>query len=220
LVLGVDLRQTVGMISRIEGQERRFNIHTVIGEKGNMALEILKASLAESPVVERGDYEYLVHPITDGIPLVDPKCLAEVVDALAAIGNFDCDVIMTVEALGIPIATALSLRTGKPFNVVRKRMYGLPGELSLSQATGYSKNQLFVNGIKPGMRVVIVDDIVSTGGTLWALVESLAGIQVKIVDILVAVERTEKKAEIERKIGIPIKTLVRIQVADGKVTVL
>jgi adenine phosphoribosyltransferase len=185
-----------------------------------MALEKFKASLAESPVVKRGDYEYLVHPITDGIPIVEPSVLTEVVDAMAAIGNFDCDVIVTIEALGIPLATALSLKTGKPFNIVRKRMYGLPGELNLSQVTGYSKNQLFVNGIKPGMRVVIVDDIVSTGGTLWALVESLAGIQVKIVDIVVAVERTEKKAEIERKIGVPIKTLVKIQVDNGKVTVL
>jgi len=184
-----------------------------------MALEKFKASLAESPVVPRGDYEYIVNPITDGIPLVDPSILNEVVDAMVSVGNFDCDVIVTIEALGIPLATALSLKTGKPFNIVRKRMYGLAGELNLSQVTGYSKNQLFVNGIKPGMKVVIVDDIVSTGGTLWALVESLAGIQVKIVDIVVAVERTEKKAEIERKIGMPIKTLVKIEVANGKVTV-
>jgi len=185
-----------------------------------MALEKFKASLAESPVVMRGEYEYIVNPITDGIPFVGPEVLREVVDAMAEVGNFDCDVIMTIEALGIPLATALSLKTGKPYNIVRKRMYGMPGELNLAQVTGYSKNQLFVNGIKPGMRVVIVDDILSTGGTLWALVESLAGIQVKIVDIVVAVERTEKKAEIERKIGMPIKTLVRIEVGNGKVTVL
>ena len=185
-----------------------------------MALEILKATLAESPVVKRGEYEYFVHPITDGIPSVEPSALTEVVDAMLAIGNFDCDMIVTIEALGIPLATALSFKTGKPFNIVRKRMYGMPGELNLSQVTGYSKNQLFVNGIKPGMRVVIVDDVVSTGGTLWALVESLAGIQVKIVDIVVVVERTETKAEIERKIGMPIKTLVKVKVANGKVTIL
>ena len=185
-----------------------------------MALETLKASLPSSPIVKRGDYDYVVHPITDGIPKVDPKLLNEVVDAMVEIGNFDCDIIMTIEALGIPLATGLSLKTGKPFNVVRKKMYGLPGEVNLSQVTGYSKSALFVNGVKAGDSVVIVDDVVSTGGTLWALVEALKSMHVKVVDILVAIEKTDKKPEIERKLGMPIKTLVKIDVVDGKVVIL
>jgi adenine phosphoribosyltransferase len=185
-----------------------------------MALEALKASLIESRIVRRGEYEYIVHPITDGIPLVDPKVLSEVIEAMAEVGNFDCDAIVTIEALGIPLATCLSLKTGKPFNVVRKKMYGLPGEVNLSQVTGYSKNTLWVNGLNAGDRVTIVDDVISTGGTLWAVVEALKSMQVKIVDIVIVLERTDKKAEIERKIGMPIKTLVKIDVVDGKVVVL
>lgn len=185
-----------------------------------MALEALKASLAESPVVKRGDYDYIVNPITDGIPRVEPQILKEICDAMIEIGNFDCDMIMTVEALGLPIATALSLRLGKPFNVVRKRMYGLPGEVNMSRVTGYSKSPLFVNGVKAGDKVVIVDDVVSTGGTLWAISETLNSMGVKVVDIIVVVEKTDRKAEIERKIGMPIKTLVKVEVAGGKVVVL
>lgn len=185
-----------------------------------MALEALKASLVEAPIVKRGDYDYIVHPITDGIPRVDPQILKEATDAMLEIGNFDCDFIMTIEALGIPLATALSMKTGKPFNVVRKKMYGLPGEVNLSQVTGYSKSALFVNGVRAGDRVVIVDDVVSTGGTLWALVEALKSMQVKIVDILVVIEKTDKKHEIERKLGIQVKTLVKVDVVDGKVVVL
>jgi adenine phosphoribosyltransferase len=185
-----------------------------------MVLEALKASFDGSAIVQRGEYEYMVHPLTDGIPRVDPGLLTEVIDAMADVGNFDCDTIVTIEALGIPLATALSLRTGKPFNVVRKKMYGLPGEVNLSQVTGYSKSSLFINGIQPGERVTIVDDVVSTGGTLWALVEALKKMQVRIVDIIVVVEKTDKKAEIERKLGCPIKTLVKVEVVDGKVRVL
>ena len=185
-----------------------------------MVLEALKASVDGSAIVQRGEYEYMVHPLTDGIPRVDPGLLTEVIDAMADVGDFDCDTIVTIEALGIPLATALSLRTGKPFNVVRKKMYGLPGEVNLSQVTGYSKSSLFINGIQPGERVTIVDDVVSTGGTLWALVEALKKMQVRIVDIIVVVEKTDKKAEIERKLGCPIKTLVKVEVVDGKVRVL
>lgn len=185
-----------------------------------MALEALKASLLESAVVKRGDYDYIVHPITDGIPHVDPKVLREVTDALAEIGNFDCDLIVTIEALGIPLACLLSTKLGIPFNIVRKKMYELPGEVSLTQMTGYSKSNLFINGIKAGDRVVIVDDVVSTGGTLWALVEALKKMHVKVVDILVVIEKTDKKAEIERKIGQPIKTLVKVDVVNGKVVLV
>jgi adenine phosphoribosyltransferase len=184
-----------------------------------MALELLKASLLESAVVKRGDYDYVVHPLTDGIPRVKPELLKEVIDALTEICTFDCDLIVTVEALGIPLATAMSLRTGRAFNVIRKKMYGLPGEVSLTQMTGYSKSNLFINGLKAGDRVVIVDDVVSTGGTLWAVAEALKKMLVKIVDIVVVIEKTDKKAEIERKIGQPIKTLVKIDVVDGKVVV-
>jgi adenine phosphoribosyltransferase len=182
-----------------------------------MALEILKASLAQCPVVKRGDYDYMVHPITDGIPRVEPKMLKEVVDALLEIGNFDCDAIVTIEALGIPLATLLSQESGKPFNIVRKKLYGLPGELNISQVTGYSKSTLFINGLSPGDRVVIVDDVVSTGGTLWALVEALKSKQIKIVDIMTVFEKTDRKSEIERKISMPIKTLLKVEVVDGKV---
>jgi adenine phosphoribosyltransferase len=198
--------------------KRRFKSWSAIAWA--MALEALKASLADSPVVKRGDYDYLVHPITDGIPSIDPAILREVTDVMAEIGNFDCDLITTIEALGIPLAACLSLKTGKPFNIVRKKMYGLPGEVSVTQVTGYSKSALFINGLKAGDRVVVVDDVVSTGGTLWALVEALKSMQVKIVDIIVVIEKTDKKAEIERKIGMPIKTLVKVDIVNGKVIVL
>jgi len=185
-----------------------------------MVFEALKASLAEADVVERGDYDYIVHPITDGIPRMDPRILTEVIDAMAEVGNFDCDVILTIEALGIPLATALSLKTGKPYLIVRKKMYGLPGEVNLSQVTGYSKSTLFINGLKAGDKVVIVDDVISTGGTMWALVDALKKMQVQVSDILVVLEKTDRKSEIERKIGQPIKTFVKVHVIDGKVVVV
>ena len=52
-----------------------------------MALERLRASLAEAPVVQFGDYPYFVHPIADGIPLGRPEVLDEVLAELAARGG-------------------------------------------------------------------------------------------------------------------------------------
>lgn len=182
-------------------------------------LEKLKESLAECPVVEFGDYQYFVHPITDGIPEGDPKVLAEVVDAIIGTMNLDCDKIVTAESMGFPLASALSLRTGIPYLFIRKRKYGLPGEISLVQTTGYSGSDMYINFIEKGDRVVLVDDVLSTGGTLKAIVTALRQIGAEIVDVLTVFEKVGKREEVEKELGIKIKTLLTVEVVDGKVVI-
>src|SRR5256886_4432721 len=139
-----------------------------------MALERLRASLKGSPIVRFGDYEYFVHPITDGIPLGRPDVLDEVLTELARIGDWSrCDKIVTAESMGFPLAAGLSLRVGKPYVFIRKREYRLPGEVSLKQTTGYAKTDMFINNIHRGDRIVFVDDVISTGGTIFPLVKGL-----------------------------------------------
>src|SRR5438445_12046322 len=163
-----------------------------------MALDRLRASLAESPIVRFGEYEYFVHPITDGIPLGRPEVLDEVLSELTRIGDWSrCDKILTAESMGFPLAAGLAMRVRKPYVFVRKRQYGLPGEVSLKQTTGYSKTDMFINNIQRGDRIVFVDDVISTGGTLVAIVKALCTIGAEIVDILIVFEKTREKARFE-----------------------
>jgi adenine phosphoribosyltransferase len=62
--------------------------------------------------------------------------------------------------------------------------------------------------------------VISTGGTLRALVTALKEIGAKIEDIIVVVEKTDQKAAIEDELEVNIKTLVKIEVRDGKVILL
>jgi len=182
-----------------------------------VSLERLRASVQDCPVVRFGDYEYFVHPITDGIPLGRPEVLQEVVDEIVRIGNWDCDKITTAESMGFPLAAAVSLRTGRPYVFLRKRRYGLPGEISVAQATGYGKADLYINNIRAGDRVVFVDDVISTGGTLRAVIPALRAAGAEIVDVIIVFEKTREKARFERELGIAIKTLLKVDVAGGKV---
>lgn len=183
-------------------------------------LKRLKASLERSDIVRFGEYQYFVHPITDGIPAMDPKVLEEVIDRMQEIGDLDCDLIIGAEAMAIPLMVPLSLRTGLPYNIVRKRKYGLPGEVSVRQTTGYSEKDLYINGLKKGDRVVIVDDVISTGGTLKAIVKALQDMGVVIVDIIIVVQKTDQLERLQAELGVRIKTLVKVEVRDGKVRVL
>ncbi len=182
-----------------------------------MALDRLRTSLKESLVVRFGDYEYFVHPITDGIPLGRPEVLDEVLAELAQIGDWSrCDKIVTAESMGFPLAAGLSLRVHKPYVFIRKRKYGLPGEVSLKQTTGYAKTDMFINNIHRGDRVVFVDDVISTGGTLVSIVKALRAIGAEVTDVLIVFEKTREKARLEKDLDVTIKTLLKVDVVKGK----
>ena len=91
-------------------------------------LEEVKKSLEASPIVKKGDYNYFVNPISDGVPTMKPSMLRELANVVKEHVDMDIDKIVAIEAMGIHLATALSLATDIPFVIIRKRQYGLEGE--------------------------------------------------------------------------------------------
>ncbi|MCL1979291.1 MAG: hypoxanthine/guanine phosphoribosyltransferase [Methanomassiliicoccaceae archaeon] len=170
--------------------------------------ERLKASVIGGPVIDRNGYPYLVHPVTDGIPLMEPDMLEEIIDWMVSAGDFDCDRIVAPEAMGIPLAVALSLRLRIPYSIIRKRQYGLEGEIPVRYSTGYSEGIVYMNGLKKGDRVVLVDDIVSSGGTLSAIVGALKENEISVKDILVVFGKGSGKQELSESLGIMIKSML------------
>ncbi|MCG2784983.1 MAG: adenine phosphoribosyltransferase [Anaerolineae bacterium] len=98
------------------------------------------------------------------------KALAEKLEMV------DYDVLVTAEAKSIPLAYALSVETGKPYVVLRKAYKSYMGEAlqaeTLSITTG--KPQTLILDEKDSSlihekRVVVVDDVISTGSTLQGI---------------------------------------------------
>lgn len=181
----------------------------------------LRDSLARARVLDRDGYDYVVHPLTDGIPALDPALLDEVAGEVAeAVDVEGADRLVTAEAMGLPVAAAVSLETGLPLTVVRKRSYGLPGEVEVGQETGYAKGQLYLNDLEAGLRVAVVDDVVSTGGTLDALLTALEGVGVEVVDVCVAVAKGDGRARVEDEHGLDVHVLQAVEVRQGEVVPL
>ncbi len=182
---------------------------------------MLEDSLRTAPIVRKGNYNYVIHPITDGIPYIEPELLEEVVERMLKITDMHgIDRIVTAEAMGIPIASLMSVKTGIPFTIIRKREYGLEGEISVHQVTGYSSANLYINGIEPDSSVILVDDVLSTGGTLVAIAQALRKTGAHLREVLIAVDKSENRAAIEPVIGVPIKALVRIKAYPERVDIL
>ena len=183
-------------------------------------MDRLKQSLLDAPVIEKGEYQYFVHPISDGVPMLRPELLREIVIRIIRKAELeDVDKIVTPAAMGIHISTAVSLMTDIPLVVIRKRQYGLDGEVSLQQVTGYSESEMYVNDVYEGDKVLVLDDVLSTGGTLVGITGALEEIGADIVDIVAVI----KKVGGENKVAdsdLDVKTLINVDVEDMEVVVV
>jgi adenine phosphoribosyltransferase len=164
-------------------------------------------------------YNYIVNPLSSGVPEIRPEilwgCAYEVARAADLRG---VQKILAPEAMAIHIAAPLSMITGIPMLVVRKRRHYLPGEVEVVKSTGYGVSTMYINGVSSGDRVVLVDSIISTGGTYSAIISRLEAMGVVVQDAVAVIERTDYDGveRVRRETGVEVKTLIKVAVENGK----
>lgn len=122
--------------------------------------------------------------------LQDPDGFKLAIDEMAALlEGVDFDVIAGTESRGFIFGTPLAYNMHKPFVLIRKKGK-LPYEtvgMEYDLEYGKAEIEMHTDSIKPGQRVVLVDDLIATGGTMEAaakLVEKLGGNVVKLIFLL------------------------------------
>ena len=186
------------------------------------SLEKLQDSLRGAPIIWKGDYPYFIHPISDGIPRMEAEVLRATRDLIVDMVDWsEIDIVVSVEAMGLPLLAAVGEATGKPTVVIRKRPYGMEGEVRVDVSTGYSTSTAYINDIKPGERVLVVDDVISTGGTLEPLLEALEEIGAILKGVVIAIEKGKGRERLaEERPNWPIQTLARIDIVEGRVEIV
>lgn len=181
-------------------------------------MERILASLHDAPIIDRDGYDYLVHPVSNCVPMLEPELLREVVVEIVRAADLEVDKIVTPEAMGIHISTAVSLFADLPLVVIRKRSYGLPGEVSLSQQTGYASNEMYINDVRSGDNILLLDDLLSTGNTLAAITDALEDIGANVVDTVVIIRKVGGDAMQAQDHS--VTSLVDIDIQDGEVVIV
>lgn len=103
--------------------------------------------------------------------------------------DVDVDVVIGAESRGFILGAPIAYNLGKPFVLVRKKGK-LPCEtvsMDYDLEYGSATIEMHKDSIKPGQKVVLVDDLIATGGTIEAtakLVEQLGGEVVKIIFLM------------------------------------
>lgn len=124
----------------------------------------------------------------------------------------DFDLIVGPESRGFIFGVPLAYNLYKPFIPIRK-MGKLPCEtISMEYDLEYGKAviEMHKDAIKPGQKVVIVDDLIATGGTIEAitkLVEMLGGEVVKII-FLMELESLNGRKKLE---GYDVDAVIRYE---------
>ncbi len=105
------------------------------------------------------------------------------------VSDLDYDVVVGAESRGFIFGTPIAYNNKKPFVLIRKKGK-LPREtveVTYDLEYGHATLEMHKDSIKPGQRVLIVDDLIATGGTTEAmikLVESLGGVVAGVVVLI------------------------------------
>jgi adenine phosphoribosyltransferase len=120
----------------------------------------------------------------------DPEGLRVALDAMEKyVKSVAAEKIVAIESRGFVVGAAVADQLGLPLVLVRK-----PGKLPFESISeeytleyGTGSLEMHIDAVKPGDKVVIVDDLIATGGTLAAaasLVERLGGVVVGISAVI------------------------------------
>ncbi len=123
--------------------------------------------------------------------LKDKTGFAQLIDAFAAyyIGK-EVDLVLGIEARGFIFGPALAYRLNAGFVPVRKpkKLPSKVARVSYDLEYGMDSLEIHLDAIQPGQRVVIVDDLLATGGTMQATVSLVKQLGGEIVGLGFAVE--------------------------------
>ena len=180
-------------------------------------------SFDNQPLVQFEGYRFLINPLTEQIPATTAELLQAATNWLLELGNFkQASKIVGEEDKGGILVASTSLATGLPFGMARWYPSGLEGQVAVDFDMEYTSGKLFLNGINKGDQVIIVDDMISTGGTMLALIKAVQSARAKIVDIVCVAEKVEYGGvdKVAKETGYKVKSLLKVSVTGEKSKVI
>jgi xanthine phosphoribosyltransferase len=130
--------------------------------------------------------------------------------------------VLTAEISGIAPALTTALHLGLPVVYARKsKPITMPDQVFLTMAPSHTKGRMVELIVSPeyladGERIIIIDDFLASGATIWGLVRLAQAAGATIVGIGTLIEKVfEGGRELLKPLGVPIESLAVITALDG-----
>ena len=123
--------------------------------------------------------------------LQDAEGLQLAIDTMQdKVKDLEYDVVVGPESRGFIFGTPIAYNNKKPFVLIRKARK-LPRETvstSYELEYGSATLEMHKDSIKPGQKILVVDDLIATGGTTEAMIKMIEGLGGEVVGIVVLIE--------------------------------
>lgn len=133
----------------------------------------------------------------------DPLLLARVAGQMQALIPEGADLLGGLELGGIPLVTMVSQATGIPALFVRK------------QAKGYGTRRLAEGGDPAGRTVVLVEDVITTGGAVIAAATALRDLGATVTTVICAIDRSSPGSSGLPSAGIAVRPVLTKDLLDS-----
>ena len=125
----------------------------------------------------------------------EPELLKTILEEMQKLLPASFDKFAAMELGGIPLATGLSLKTGKPCLYVRKK------------AKNYGTCNLVEGGFNKGEKVVVIEDVITTAGQVCSSIKQMRSLGLIVKDVICVIDRQQGGRENLKRIGCPLNCL-------------
>jgi adenine phosphoribosyltransferase len=196
-----------------------------VGSKDQSVHDLLAEMYREASVVQNGEYWTTINRFTDHTEPLSPEVLLEVGRAIVAKVPSHTSIILDEEEKGAYIATTVSILTRIPLVLARYYTYPIERNCSTSISSDiqheYYSGKLVVNGLRKNQTITIVEDTISTGGTIRALAHACKQVGANVAAVVAVVEKVNYggRQVVKECLGVDLSSIVRIRVGPKGVRI-
>lgn len=142
--------------------------------------------------------------------LAAPDAFENAVDQMTKLAApLEADILVSIESRGFIFGAPIALRLGIPFVPIRKdgKLPHMTNRLSYELEYGTDVVEIHADALTPGQKVLLVDDIIATGGTIDAAIELVEAMGAEIAGVCVLVDITNLRSN--QNLDDKIKSLVK-----------
>lgn len=186
----------------------------MLAKQNNLRAAIEAAQMVKIKKNDGDDYNFKLYAFGERGTFISPELIAEITENLAqSVTKYfpSFDYIVSPEPGGHTWGMLAAYRLNKPINILRLSTQDNQAETdSIKRETAYNENYINFAGFKRGDKVLLVDDVISSGGTIYAIVQQLRTLGVEVTGIQVILVKGEHYKKMKSDLAVPIKYLAKI----------